>query len=53
MTILDKIAENAEKYPDRLMYCTENMENMIGGGRAEQLMLERIRELFQPSGSIS
>jgi len=23
MTILDKIAENAAKYPERIVYCTE------------------------------
>lgn len=32
MTILDKIAENAKKYPDRFMYCMETPEALLGGG---------------------
>lgn len=31
MTILDKIAENAKKYPDRFMYCMETPEALLGG----------------------
>lgn len=31
MTILDKIAENAKKYPDRAVYCVEIPERSLGG----------------------
>lgn len=31
MTIIDKIAENAQKYPDRIMYHTESPECLDRG----------------------
>lgn len=37
MTILDKISENAKKYPERLAYCVEAPENSLGGVKKHSL----------------
>lgn len=54
MTILDKIAENALKHPERMVYYRENTENFqSGGGKRRQFILGRAGGVFQPFGRVS